>query len=118
MHVSIHLLVANGGIDFMDVGGEGFEFDLLRILYEVRIGQVPALGYVQIFVRVHEQIEGARCLQKRQECDRRRDLPNDGADVFANVFDALFFGLGIEGDFFVQCQTAIAPTSRSSRCTL
>ena len=58
-HALIHLLVADGGVDFVDVGGEGFEFDLLRILNEVRIGQVPALGHVQVFVRVHEQIEGA-----------------------------------------------------------
>ena len=58
-HALIHLFVADGGVDFVDVGGEGFEFDLLRILNEVRIGQVPALGHVQVFVRVHEQIEGA-----------------------------------------------------------
>ena len=54
-------------------------------------------------------------LQKRQECDRRRDLPNDGADVFANVFDALFFGLGIESDFFVHVNVELPSLQRLVR---
>ena len=42
----IDLFVADGGIHFMHVGRERFEFDLLRVLDEMRIGQIPGLRNV------------------------------------------------------------------------
>ena len=61
---SVHLLVADGGIDLMNVGGEWFEFDLLRILDEMRIRQIPTLGDVQVFISVNQKIESASRLKQ------------------------------------------------------
>ena len=56
----------------MNVGGERFELDLLRVLDEVRIGQIPRLGNQQVFVRVNQKVKGTRRLGERGRGGKRR----------------------------------------------
>jgi len=84
------------------VGGERFELDLLRVLNEVRIRQIPRLRNQQVFVRVNQKVEGTRRLEQWKEGDGGGDLADNGGYVLPNLFDAPFFRLGIGGHLLVH----------------
>ena len=64
-----------------------------------RIGLGPLFRNGRILAGVHEKIKRTRLVQKRQECNTRGNLSNNGLNFVVDLFDGFIAGgrLGIVG---------------------
>ena len=73
------------------------QLHLLPILNLLRIAVPPLHGHLAIRIRIHQHVERAVALQLRQECHRRRDLPEYGLDLCLDLGFRLFGGRSRRG---------------------